>query len=128
MLICEYRFNHPDPENPDYSMLEIDYYSWIPTVMYSETPNHRLTLRKNLVTEKYELVRKYRTETKLEMFFTTPRLDEVLKFGDNEWNHFHGIWSETEHKDTVCDHAEHREFCGKEDYDIHDSLEKDRPY
>jgi len=59
MIICEAEFETPDPKNPDFSMTEVDYYAWIPYDMATpETPNHRLSLRKNLKTGEYELYRR----------------------------------------------------------------------
>ena len=115
MRICEYRFNQPDPQNPNYSMLEIDYYSWIPPGKFSEVRNHRLTLRKNLETDAYEIFRKY-YETSIETVIAMRwSLERILEIGDNEWNRFHSDWSESKHKDITCDHAESREFCGKDE-------------
>lgn len=57
MYICELRFDSPDPEDPSISHLEVDYYAWIPPG--GEVPNHRLSLRKNLVTGEFEIYRAY---------------------------------------------------------------------
>lgn len=43
--ICEHEFNRPDPNNPDYSLVEYD--------LYAKTG---LTIRKNLKTNEYEIV------------------------------------------------------------------------
>jgi hypothetical protein len=46
-----------DPHNPKYSLTEIDFYSHIPwSRVNGSCLNHRLSLRKNMLTQKYELV------------------------------------------------------------------------
>lgn len=44
--VCEHEFNREDPKNPGYSMLEYDLYARL-----------NMTLRKNLKTNKYEIVK-----------------------------------------------------------------------
>ena len=28
MIVCEYEFDRPDPKNPSYSLVEVDFYGW----------------------------------------------------------------------------------------------------
>lgn len=115
MIICEYEFERPDSENPDYSMCEVDYYAWIPAG--SGFPNHRLSLRKNLKTGEYEVYRHYvqthvtsRKELTViqekelgteEVAFKSKDLAEAIKFADGEYKRFHG---DDEEPDQVCQH------------------------
>ena len=61
MYVCAIRFEEPDPDDPDYSLLEVQFYAW--TARRSQRaegiPEHGLYLRKNLKIGKYELVREY---------------------------------------------------------------------
>jgi len=55
IYICERRFELPDPDDPMFSKLEIDIYTSIS--ISAPTFNHRLVLRKNITTGKFELSR-----------------------------------------------------------------------
>ena len=59
MIVCESEFLVADPENPGYSLMEVDFYAWIPIKARVDEPNHRLSLRKNLRTGRYELYKFY---------------------------------------------------------------------
>ena len=62
MYVCASRFKEPDPDNPDYSLLEVQFYAWTPRRPQDGTdgvPEHGLFLRKNITTGKFELVREY---------------------------------------------------------------------
>jgi len=114
VIVCESEFEHPDPDNPDYSMAEVDYYAWIPAG--SGFPNHRLSLRKNMKTREYEVYRYY-VEQRLisrgaltvitnvpmereEVAFKSLSLEEAIRFAGNEFKRFHGL----DHEDKVCQH------------------------
>jgi len=115
MIICEYSFNQPDSKNPNYSFDEVDYYSWI--LSDSDFPNHRLSLRKNLITGEFEVYRRFQqkqifsingftidtnVETGYEeVAFKSKDLGEAIKFADSEWTRFHG---EEKEPDKVCEH------------------------
>ena len=115
MIICETQFNQPDRKNPNYSLDEIDYYAWIPP--NPEVENHRLSLRKNLVTGEFEVYRKFQRrqifskkgltiDTNVEtgnekIAFKSKSLAETIKFADSEWKRFHGKGKEP---DKVCEH------------------------
>jgi len=104
MTICELAFDQPDPYNPKYSLFEFDLYAWInPT---PEMPSHRLSLRKNLETGKFEIYRKFNYRelstfpvfTAITYYYTSipPLLafsggfEDALEFGNNECDKWHG--------------------------------------
>jgi len=104
MIICEFAFDHPDPHNSKYSCLEVDYYPWInPT---PKMPSHRLSLRKNLETGKFEVYRRlnYRQlsifpgftaithyyKSILPILVFSGGFEDALDFGNNEWERWHG--------------------------------------
>lgn len=67
MFVCEARFQNPDPDDPDYSWLQIQFYAFTPRNTQEGTdgiPNHRLFLRKNLRTNRFELVRQFQVHSK----------------------------------------------------------------
>jgi len=115
MIICEYEFEDEDINNPGYSHTEIDYYAWIP--QGSGMPNHRLSLRKNLKTQEYEIYRHYYEQHLIsrgpvtiitgadtgveDVAFSSKDLTETIKFADGEWRRFHG---EEKWQDQVCKH------------------------
>jgi len=117
LYICEYEFNSPDKDNPKYSFHEIDFYAWIPYDKETpRIPNHRLSLRKNLETNRYEVYRFYfrRTMTitdqfiletgepmgKEEVAFSSENLQEAIVFARNEIKRYHN------HDDDIrpCEH------------------------
>jgi hypothetical protein len=59
MWVCEFRFNQPDPRNPKSSGRERNFYVWVPLKTELRIRNHRLTLRKNLVTGEFEVYRAF---------------------------------------------------------------------
>lgn len=71
LIICELSFNDPDKNNPDYSFHEVDYYAFIPYDIQRKynIENHRLSLRKNLKTGKFEVYRFYYASKKEEVIF-----------------------------------------------------------
>ena len=87
MIICEYEFERPDPKNPQYSLVEVDIYGWIPRDFWSEIRDHRLSLRKNLKTGKFELYRHYYAEDYDEVIFTGS-LEECLRKAEEGWRRF----------------------------------------
>jgi len=113
MIICETQFDHPDPDNPDYSLAEVDFYACVP---FDKFPQHRLSLRKNLKTGQYEVIRVYSerqvvakngilVDTGLEtgdveVVFSSPRLSEALNAAKTEYKRF---WDD-DINDEVCRH------------------------
>lgn len=110
MRICEYGFLDEDPNSPGYSMAEVDYYAWIPAPRKT-VPNHRLSLRKNLVTGEWEFFRVYYSGTTVqqiragrecavmishtpsgieEVAFKSVNFEEALKYGNEEYARWHG--------------------------------------
>ena len=59
MIVCESEFVVEDLADPGYSLMEVDFYAWIPRRFWVVEPNHRLSLRKNLKTGEYELYKLY---------------------------------------------------------------------
>lgn len=123
MYICEYSFLDEDPENPGYSMAEPDYYAWIPADKRSAIPNHRLSLRKNLVTGEWEFYRAYTSQANVqilqnrkvlghmitfsesgveEVAFKTKDFQKALDWGNNEWRRMHG---DDGREDKPCTHG-----------------------
>jgi len=88
MIVCEYEFDRPDPRNPSYSLVEVDIYGWIPRDFWSEVRDHRLSLRKNLKTGKFELYRHYYADDYDEVIFAGS-LEECLRKAEEEWKRFH---------------------------------------
>jgi len=103
MYICEKLFDKPDNKFPVYSFHEVDYYGWVPQGKGVE--NHRLSLRKNLVTGKFEVYRHYyrrrivqtpqclvvgQEDTGQEETIFEGTFEEALEFADNEYRQFHG--------------------------------------
>lgn len=120
MIVCENEFKVEDPDNPGYALCEVDMYAWIPA--NDKVPNHRLSLRKNLVTGEYELYRHYvrrvivefagttittnaDDDVQDEVIFNSNDLQAVLDRGKEEWDKFHLVWAKQEHdRDLVCKH------------------------
>ena len=120
MNICPKQFDQPDPEDPTYSMDEIDWYASTPLIHHGAMPNHRLSLRKNLVTGKYEVYRQFvntiiargalagqpytlitnRDGELEEIALETVSLEEAIKFAGDEAHRYYGGkgWN-----DRVCD-------------------------
>jgi len=122
--VCELRFETPDPHNPGYSMTERNFYVWIPLETRLNTQNHRLTLRKNLLTGKFEVYRAYRRYFHILSREGTVRSNQslgkeeviyvgglggALKFGDREYRKFHG----RELNEKPCTHKSPRidQYC-----------------
>jgi len=103
MIVCEYEFERPDPRNPSYSLVEVDFYSWIPREYWSETRNHRLSLRKNLKTGRFELYRHYYVDGSEQVIFTGS-LEECLKKAEEEWKQYHYGWAGVEPEFKPCRH------------------------
>ena len=112
MIICEFSFYLRDPDNPDYSLAEVDVYGSVP--LGKGAPIHRLSLRKNLKTDKFEAYKRYQFKRlfdrpRTEVAFQSNSLEEVVAFTNRECQRFHGIGTQ----DQVCIHheAEGAEFC-----------------
>jgi len=127
MIVCELLFDREDPEQKGYSLLEEDYYAWIPAG--SALPNHRLSVRKNLTTGEYEVYRRWMqrwvrvTVNTLhevqddrgeeEIAFKSQSLQEALDFACNEWNRFHlGHFQRRREGDQVCTHQYPKKAIG----------------
>jgi hypothetical protein len=105
-FVCGLRFNERDPDDKIHSMAERNFYVWIPKLGSQKfrVSNHRLTLRKNLVTGKYEVYRAFKrpfhflskdspTKKNLsgkEKVVYRGTLRSALRFGNNEHRRYHG--------------------------------------
>jgi hypothetical protein len=103
MIICELGFEDPDPKNPNLSFREVDFYAFIPLSAQQryKVKNHRLSLRKNLATGKFEIYRAYMDETEEVVF--TGSLREALEYANKCWNKYWGHLGKRE-KDKPCKH------------------------
>jgi len=115
LIICETEFETEDP-NTGYSRTEIDYYSHIPFFCLGDVRQHRLTLRKNLRTNEYEVIRVYKEWTltsresltiisgrevgRVEVVFKSQSLQEAVEFANEETRKY---WGSRE-PDVVCEH------------------------
>jgi hypothetical protein len=112
MIICELGFDIPD-KNPNYSLREVDFYAFVPYPIQKEKgiENHRLSLRKNLKTGKFEVYRYYHYEEKEEVVFSG-NFKEALKIANREREK---VWG-NRLNDIPCEHKEpniDRVFCPK---------------
>lgn len=105
IVICELGFDKPDPRNPTYSLREVDFYAWIPFVAQIKygIRNHRLSLRKNLVTGKFEVYRYYLYERREEVVFTGD-FQEALEFANCEWDKYFSEIEWSREPDEPCQH------------------------
>jgi len=119
LLICEYEFNNSDPRNPSYSLCEVDYYAGICQDKQTvRTPNHRLSMRKNLKMGRFEVYRKYiepiavigkdfiiQTSQETideEVVFSGTSLEDAIRFADGEYNRYNG--DAQKEPDELCQH------------------------
>jgi hypothetical protein len=134
MYVCEYGFLTPDPKDPTYSQLEIQFYAFIRIKNQNRTLphwkylriNHRLFLRKNLDTGDFELVKKYHNDrkewaTKEKVILKTKDLQEALDRGHDMFEKHH----EESQRDLVCRHKspEKDSGCMRDHYIFKDSSE-----
>jgi hypothetical protein len=103
LIICEFGFNEPD-KNPKYSMREVDFYAFIPHSSQREfnVRSHRLSLRKNLETGKFEVYRYYYEDDTEEVAFEG-RFEDALEFANREVNKYWGFLGKRE-PDIPCEH------------------------
>ncbi|MEM2612304.1 MAG: hypothetical protein QXJ45_06760 [Thermoproteota archaeon] len=102
MIICEYGFNNPDKEKPEYSFREVDFYGHIPYKYQIETKNHRLSLRKNLKTGEFELYRYYHHDRSEKVIYSG-NLADALAWAFKEKRRFWGELGNIE-PDVPCKH------------------------
>ena len=120
MIICELRFAIEDKGIPGYSLVEIDYYGSIPFKFHETMPNHRLTLRKNLKDNCFEIFAHFhrRDITPSEqVLFSSPFLSKALAYGNDKWNEYWATKDYSHLRDSVCKHTgnfkETSNFCPK---------------
>ncbi|MEM4324031.1 MAG: hypothetical protein QXO37_09265 [Candidatus Nitrosocaldaceae archaeon] len=102
MIICDYEFNETDPERPTYSLVEIDYYARIPWKAQQTIKDHRLSLRKNLLTNKYEVYRYYyyNNNRREEVIAESSDLAEAVSIAEAETRKYWDI----DREDRICRH------------------------
>lgn len=134
MIVCEYEFVNEDKNHLGYSMTEIDFYAWIPGKFHKEYGNHRLTMWKNLKTNKYELIKVFMEQTiqafqiqkntgvmvmntpsnkKVEVVFANESMEIVLAEAHGLWNKFHGTEDYERQMDEICNHSKYQPHCFK---------------
>ena len=74
MLIRASDFGSPDPNKPDYSLFEVDFYGAL------AGKGHRLGLRKNLKTDRYEVYKAFKESE--EVCYTYPSLSDAVRVAD----------------------------------------------
>jgi len=105
MFICEYGFEFPDHEDPNYSLTEIDIYGWIPASFRRDEEDHSLSVRKNLNTKEFELYKSIHRTNEKQVLFSSLNLQETLIKANDQWNYYHSKWSKTIREcDLVCEH------------------------
>jgi len=110
MIICELEFEREDPNKKGYSMDEIDYYEWAPATQR----NHRLSLRKNLITGEFEVYKCFWTgqdtptgiipdveQGEEQVMFKTKSLAEAVQWAREETEWVHPSW---QIEDKICKH------------------------
>lgn len=104
LIICELGFEDEDKNKKGYSFHEIDYYAFIPyeSKINFGIENHRLSLRKNLKTGKFEVYRFYHFSEEEEVVFSGS-FKEALEFANKECNKFWGHLGKRE-PDKPCEH------------------------
>ena len=71
MIVCEAVFNQEDPNLPGYSRTELDFFAW----------PYRLSLRKNLITNEFEV---YKAEFGNErVLYKSTKLEDALKYAND---------------------------------------------
>lgn len=88
MLISPMMFDGEDSNKPGYSLGEVDRYFWIPVKYHAQVPNHRLSMRMNLVSGKFELYRYY-YDDQIEEILIEGSLEEVVSQCNLEVKRFH---------------------------------------
>jgi len=99
IIICEAEFRKPDPDRPEVSLTEIDYYAWIPYQKRSkDLPNHSLSLRKNMETGEFEVYRDFVRGGEKVVF--SGSLEGAVHFANREYERMFG----DPMNDKVCQH------------------------
>lgn len=105
VIICETGFETEDKNNLGYSMLELDFYMFNPERIRRPELDHRLTMRKNLKSNKYELYRFYFSSKRLETIFVSNNLQDVLNKANIQCNKVHKLFeNDPRQPDLACNH------------------------
>jgi len=101
MLLCEREFEQPDPTDPDYSLVEID---------YCTVHNTRVSLRKNLKRGLYEVYRRDYLQHTETVVYSHPMLEEAVRYAKQLTKYLTGYMP----RDRVCKKYPHDcEGCGE---------------
>ena len=98
MLLCEREFERPDPCDPDYSLIEID---------YCTVHNVRIALRKNLKKGHYEVYKHNYLQHTETVVFSHPELVKAAEYAEQLTKNLKGYTLE----DTVCNRYPNCEGC-----------------
>lgn len=111
-VICELAFGEEDPQRPGYSLREVDKYAHAPGA--AALSQHRLSLRRNLITGAWEYYVYYHV-SRVELVLFSGSLTDALAWGNSAWRVTWGRGlSDREVTDVPCDHSPHREStCGR---------------
>lgn len=95
-IVCEFGFNVRDKFNSKYSTREIDFYGHIPYEFQMKgIENHRLSLRKDIDDNVFEVYRFYHRKREVEVIFRGEFID-ALDMANIERNKFWGYMGEIE--------------------------------
>jgi hypothetical protein len=122
IMICESEFLEEDPDHERYSMTEIDFYMSIPAKFHNTEKNHRLTLWKNLQSNKYELIKVIQKQVvdhnplfnctmvmniptkEIEVIFSHEDIEPVLAEANGLYNHYHSTDGYSQEPHQICEH------------------------
>jgi hypothetical protein len=104
LIICEWAFEQEDPNHRGYSLAEVDFYTYASGDRLGVEKQHRLTMRKNLQTNEFEVLRHYgvgRRKGTDEVIFSSKNFREALQRANQEGRKYvkYG-WQD----DVACEH------------------------
>jgi hypothetical protein len=104
LIICEWAFEREDPQHKGYSLTEVDFYGYANGDRLGVEKQHRLSLRKNLTTNEWELYRHYgiagRKKGRDEVIFSSKNFREALQRANEEARRYVHGWQD----DVACEH------------------------
>ncbi len=118
MIWCFEGFKREDPNSRGYSLEEHDIYGNIGfKFIINGEKNHRLSIRKNLTNNFFELYRFYYNDSSIEILFQSKNPQEILDRGNDQFNKYYP-WNdknETRFLDLIClhDKPQKSDFCMK---------------
>ena len=102
MIICETQFTRcpPDPQDPDISLHEVDFYSHIP-ITSATNRNHRLSLRYRLSTKQWEIYMAYYDDSEKRVVWSGDDFTTAIERANQIVKH---QWGQSMGNDKVCQH------------------------